>query len=301
MIIGQQGVVDRALIAILTRGHALIEGVPGVAKTLLVKSLAHLFGCSYQRIQFTPDLNRNDIIGASVFHPETNEYVFSKGPIFTAFLLADEVNRAPARAQSTLLEAMQERHVTIERRTFKLSRNFTVFATQNPLEAEGTFPLPEAQLDRFVVRITMEYPEEEDEIELARRVVSKDAPEALLEQGVIRPVLTAEQLLNVRGCLEQVAVPSGITRYVVDIVRSTREHTNIKVGAGPRATQALTLASRAHAGMNGRAQVGVEDVQAVALGCLEHRIILYPKFEEEGLTPKEVVEHILRTTPEPRR
>src|SRR6201999_4126602 len=195
VIIGQNDVIEKALIAIFTGSHALIEGVPGVAKTLLVRTLAHLFGADFARIQFTPDLMPADITGTNVFNFQRNEFSLIKGPIFTSFLLADEINRAPAKTQSALLQAMQERVVTIDRETHALPANFTVFATQNPIEYEGTYPLPEAQKDRFMLKITMKAPERAEELALAQRTMTKEAPEALLAQGLVQPVIKAEDLV----------------------------------------------------------------------------------------------------------
>lgn len=300
VIIGQREVVDHALIAIFTGRHALVEGVPGVAKTLLVRSLAHLLGCDFQRIQFTPDLAPSDIIGTNAFNPKTNDFTLIRGPIFTTFMLADEINRAPAKTQSALLQAMQEHQVTIDRKTYPLSDNFTVFATQNPIESEGTFPLPEAQKDRFLIKIRMGYPEENEELSLAGRTLTKEAPETLLESGVIKPLLTAERLSALRDSLEAIETPAPIVKYAVTLVRFTRTHAAIEVGAGPRATQALLLSSRVHAALHKRPAVTVEDVRKMALPCLEHRIILKPDFVEKGLTHPEAVLHVLQSVPPPR-
>src|SRR6184192_2943985 len=198
VIIGQSDVVDRALIAIFTGQHALIEGVPGVAKTLLVRTLAHVLGCEFSRIQFTPDLMPADITGTNIFNLQRNEFTLIKGPVFTSFLLADEINRAPAKTQSALLQAMQERLVTIDRETHSLPANFTVFATQNPIEYEGTYPLPEAQKDRFMLKITMKAPQREEELRLAQRTMTKDAPEAMLAGGAVRAVIGAQDLQALR-------------------------------------------------------------------------------------------------------
>src|SRR5438876_7111367 len=199
VIIGQRDVVEKALIAIFTGSHALIEGVPGVAKTLLVRTLAHVLGCEFARIQFTPDLMPADITGTNVFNLQRNEFTLIKGPVFTSFLLADEINRAPAKTQSALLQAMQERLVTIDRDTHALSPNFTVFATQNPIEYEGTYPLPEAQKDRFMLKITMNCPERDEELTLAKRTMSVGSPEATLASGALQPVVTSEALAAMRG------------------------------------------------------------------------------------------------------
>jgi MoxR-like ATPase len=251
---------------------------------LLVRALAHLLGCTFHRIQFTPDLSPTDIIGTNAFNPATNDFALIKGPIFTTFLLADEINRAPAKTQSALLQAMQEHQVTIDRQTYPLSANFTVFATQNPIESEGTYPLPEAQKDRFLIKIIMDYPKENEELELAERTLTKQAPEALLESGVIQPILTAERLAALRESLDAIAVRPELVRYVLAITRLTRNHSSIKVGAGPRATQALLLSARVHAAIQGRDAVVAEDVRRMALPCLEHRLILKPNFVA-GVSP----------------
>lgn len=300
VIIGHEAVVDQALIAILNGTHALIEGVPGVAKTLLVRTLAHLMQCDFARIQFTPDLMPTDITGTHIFNLQKNEFTLVKGPIFTTFLLADEINRAPAKTQSALLQAMQEHTVTIDRTTHELSPNFTVFATQNPIEYEGTYPLPEAQKDRFMLKITMDLPGREEELELARRMLGDQAPENILESGVLKPIITPDILLKLRRMLEQILVKEELVAYIVDIVRKSRAHHSIMVGAGPRATQSLLLASRTLAVISGRDFVTPDDIKAMTLPVLEHRLILRPEFEIEGLTIKEVIEGILRDVAVPR-
>lgn len=300
VIIGQQDALDQAIVTIMAGRHALIEGVPGVAKTLLVRVLAQLLGCEFQRVQCTFDTTPTTIIGAKMFNPQSGEFFLAKGPLFTEFLLVDEINRAPAITQAALLQAMQERQVTIDRQTHALPANFTVFATQNHVESEGTFPLPEAQKDRFLLKIQMGYPSEEEEQELAARTVTKNAPERMIEQGAIRPVLTGERLARLRAGLEGITVPPKIARYMVDIVRVTRNHSAIQVGAGPRATQALLLASRAYAAVHGRESVSVEDVRKMTLSCLEHRLILKGEFVLKGLTCAEAVNHVLASVPPPR-
>src|SRR5579862_3936677 len=252
VIIGQEDVIDKALIAIFTGQHALIEGVPGVAKTLLVRTLARVLGCEYNRIQFTPDLMPADITGTNIFNLQRNEFTLIKGPVFTTFLLADEINRAPAKTQSALLQAMQERKVSIDRDTHELSPNFTVFATQNPVEYEGTYPLPEAQKDRFMLKVFMKTPDRASELELARRMLGSNSPEEALAAGAVEPVITAEDLTSLRHSLEHVTVREELVSYVVDVVRTTRENDSVLVGAGPRATQALLLSSRATAALAGR-------------------------------------------------
>lgn len=300
VIIGQSEVIDHALIAIFAGRHALVEGVPGVAKTLLVRTLAHLLGCTFQRIQFTSDLTPTDIIGINVFNPKTNDFTLIKGPIFTTFLLADEINRAPARTQSALLQAMQEHQVTIDRETYPLSSNFTVFATENPIESEGTYPLPEAQKDRFMIKVRVSYPREDEELKLAARTLTKEAPETVLESGTIQPILTAERLALLRDSLEAIVFPPEMVRYVVALTRLTRNHAAIKYGAGPRATQSLVLSSRVYAAIHGRDAVNADDIRRMAFPCLEHRLILKPEFVDKGLTCEEAVQHVLQSVPVPR-
>jgi len=300
VIIGYEHVVDQALIAIFTGTHALIEGVPGVAKTLLVRTLAHVMRCDFARIQFTPDLMPTDITGTHVFNLQTNEFSLVKGPVFSTFLLADEINRAPAKTQSALLQAMQERTVTIDRETHALSPNFTVFATQNPIEYEGTYPLPEAQKDRFMLKITMDAPGRDEELTLAQRMLGKDSPENTLASGAVQQIITPEVLAKLRTALEGILVKADLVSYVVDIVRKTRTHQSVLVGAGPRATQALLLSSRATAAINGRDFVTPDDIKTMAYPVLEHRLILRPEYEIEGLTVKEVIENILKEIAVPR-
>ena len=300
VIIGQNEVVDRALICIFTNQHALIEGVPGVAKTLLVRTLAHVLGCEFSRIQFTPDLMPSDITGTNVFNLQRNEFNLIKGPVFTSFLLADEINRAPAKTQSALLQAMQERLVTIDRDTHVLSPNFTVFATQNPIEYEGTYPLPEAQKDRFMLKISMNPPERDEELTLARRTLGADSPEATLGSGAVQQVITADALATLRGQLQSITLRDELTTYAVDVVRATRKHESVLVGAGPRASQALLLASRAHAAIRGRDFVTPDDVKAMAGPVMEHRLILRPEFEIEGVTVSEVIQKVLQEIAVPR-
>jgi MoxR-like ATPase len=274
--------------------------VPGVAKTLLVKTLAHILGSPFSRIQFTPDLMPSDIIGTNTFHLQKNEFTFVPGPIFTTFLLADEVNRAPSKTQSALLQAMQERQVTVDRQTYSLAKNFTVFATQNPVEFEGTYPLPEAQKDRFMLKIRVGLPDRVEELDLANRMLSQSAPEAVLERGAVQQVVSEDQLERLRNTLAEVLVKPELIAYLVDIVRETRQHESILIGAGPRATQALLLASRANAAIDGRDFVTPDDIRTLANGILEHRLILRPEFEIEGTDTLSVIRKILDKVPVPR-
>jgi len=300
VIIGQADVVDKCLIAIVTGQHALIEGVPGVAKTLLVRTLAHVLGSGFARIQFTPDLMPADITGTSIFNLAKNEFTLVKGPIFTSFLLADEINRAPAKTQSALLQAMQERMVTIDRETHPLPPNFTVFATQNPIEYEGTYPLPEAQKDRFMLKITMTAPGRDEEFTLAQRTLGPESPEATLASGAVQPVVKAEELQSLRQQLVHITVREELTGYAVDLIRATRTHESVLVGAGPRATQSLLLASRAYAAISMRDFVTPDDIKTMATPVLEHRLILRPEFEIEGMSIGEVIQSILQQVAVPR-
>jgi MoxR-like ATPase len=300
VIIGQEAVIDRALIAIFTGAHALIEGVPGVAKTLLVRTLARALGCEYNRIQFTPDLMPADITGTTIYDMQRGEFTLVRGPVFTTFLLADEINRAPAKTQSALLQAMQERRVTIDRETHALNPNFTVFATQNPVEYEGTYPLPEAQKDRFMLKISMGVPDRADELELARRMLGSDAPEAALAAGAVNPIISETSLAAARAALDTITVRDELVGYIVDIIRATRGHDYVLVGAGPRATQALLLASRAAAAIAGRDFVTPDDVKSLCEPVIGHRLVLRPEYELEGVTIAEVVARVLEQVTVPR-
>jgi MoxR-like ATPase len=300
VIIGQEEVVEQALIVILSGHHALVEGVPGVAKTLLVRTLAQVLGCEFARIQFTPDLMPADITGTNVFNLQRNEFSLIRGPVFTSFLLADEINRAPAKTQSALLQAMQERTVTIDRETHQLPAHFTVFATQNPIEYEGTYPLPEAQKDRFMLKIVMNPPDRAGELALAQRTAGGEAPEAVLNRGAIQPVIRMDELAELREQLGKLVMRDDLVAYAVDLIRATRQHDSILVGAGPRATQALILAGRALAAVSGRDFVTPDDIKTMAGPVLEHRLILRPEFEIEGLSVREVVQTILQQIAVPR-
>jgi MoxR-like ATPase len=300
VIIGQRLAIDLSLIAIFTNQHALVEGVPGVAKTLLVKTLAQIFGTPFKRIQFTPDLMPSDIIGTNIFNLQTNAFNFVPGPVFTTFLIADEINRAPSKTQSALLQAMQERQVSVDRATYDLSANFTVFATLNPIEFEGTYPLPEAQKDRFMLKIRMDLPAREEELILAERMLGADAPEQVLNRGEVEAVIQEPDLPRLRASLNHVLVKPELLNYIVDITRETRRSESVLVGAGPRATQALLLAGRAHAALNGRDFVTPDDLRTLVQPVLEHRLILRPEFEIEGTEIDSVVRRILEKIPVPR-
>ena len=300
VIIGQQKVVDYSLIAIFTGNHILLEGVPGIAKTLLVRTLAKVLGSGFSRIQFTPDLMPSDITGTNVFNLQEGQFHLVKGPIFTSFLLADEINRAPAKTQSALLQAMQERLVTIDGVTHELPANFTVFATQNPIEYEGTYPLPEAQKDRFLLRVEMDYPGEEDEKQLAIQSLGRETPENILESDAVQSVLTSQGIARVQEALDTITLKEELVSYVVELVRASRNTDCIQVGAGPRATKALLLSSRAFAAIEGRDYVTPDDIRLMAYPVLSHRIILRPEYEIEGMTIGEAVNRLIESVAVPR-
>lgn len=300
VIIGQKEIINRAIGVIFTGNHALIEGVPGVGKTLLTRTLARTMDCDFGRIQFTPDLMPADITGTNVFNFHNNSFTLMRGPVFSTFLLADEINRAPAKTQSALLQAMQERQVTIDCETHQLSPFFTVFATQNPIEYEGTYPLPEAQKDRFMMKIDIGYMEEEDEMQLAAATLSGDSPEARLADSAVQPVVTPDELGALRNTLRLITIREELTAYAVQIVRSTRNHDGILVGAGPRATQALLLSARVEAAIDGRDFVTPDDIRALCLPVLSHRLVLRPEYEIEGLNIAEVITSLLKEITVPR-
>ena len=286
-IVGKDEVLKLILTTILADGHILLEDLPGLAKTLMAKSFATALGVRFKRVQFTPDLLPSDILGVSVFNQKTLEFEFKKGPIFTNILLADEINRAPPKTQSALLEAMQERQVTVEGNTYELERPFIVVATQNPIEQEGTYPLPEAQLDRFLVRLRVGYPSRGEEIEILRRRMARKK-----EEVDITPILTPEEVVEMQRTIEDVYVSDAILEYITDIVLATREDKKeIEVGASPRGSLALLKLSRAYAALEGRDYVIPDDVKAVAVPALSHRLILkrelwYTKVSQESIMAK---------------
>ncbi|MBR3830162.1 MAG: MoxR family ATPase [Bacteroidaceae bacterium] len=294
-IVGQKHLVDSLLIGLLSNGHILLEGVPGLAKTLAIKTLASLIDAKYNRIQFTPDLLPADVVGTMVYSQSKEQFQIKRGPIFANFILADEINRAPAKVQSALLEAMQERQVTIGERTFKLDDPFLVLATQNPIEQEGTYPLPEAQVDRFMLKVVIGYPKKEEEKEIIRRNIDN-----LFEE--VRPVLTPADIIDARNVVRKVYIDEKIERYIVDIVFATRfpEDYNmrelknmISFGASPRASINLALAARAYAFLKMRGYVIPEDVRAVCHDVLRHRIGLSYEAEANNMTAEEIINEIL--------
>lgn len=289
VVVGMERVVNRFLIALLAGGHVLLEGVPGVAKTTLSKTLAQLLGIQFQRIQFTPDLLPSDVTGTSIFDRKTNDFVLRKGPVFCQLLLADEVNRAPAKTQSALLEAMQEYQVTIDGTTLMLPRPFLVLATQNPVEQEGVYRLPEAQLDRFLLRIDMGYPGAAQEVRMLK-LHSNPIPTP-------SPIFSPELILELQGQLSHVYGKDELFQYIVNLAEASRSHADVALGASPRASLCLLRCARARALLEGRTYFTHEDVQAVALGVLGHRLIVKPEAEVEGRTVAEIVQDLLRSVP----
>jgi len=295
VIVGKRHVLERVLWALLSDGHLLIEDVPGVAKTLIAKSFAAAIGLGFRRIQFTPDLLPADITGTYVLDRRTGEFVVRRGPVFTNVLLADEINRAPPKTQSALLEAMQERQVTLEGDTFRLDRPFFVIATQNPIELEGTYPLPEAQIDRFLMRIDVGYPLKEQEVEILRRRRVRRT-----DDTTVPPVTSPDEVLALQAALEDVHVDAGIEGYIVDIVAATRTHSQVEIGASPRGSLGLLKASRARAALSGRDYVTPDDVKVVAVPTLAHRIILKPDPWIRGVRTATVVSDVLGQVPVPK-
>jgi MoxR-like ATPase len=295
VIVGQEKLIERLLIGLLADGHILLEGVPGLAKTLAVNTLAQSIQASFQRIQFTPDLLPADLIGTEIYNPRTNEFTPHLGPIFANFILADEINRAPAKVQSALLEAMQERQVTISNQTYLLEKPFLVLATQNPIEQEGTYPLPEAQVDRFMLKVVVGYPTRAEERLIMDRMTGAELPTA-------RPVITPADILHARETVRQIYVDDKIKEYVLDLIFATRYPAQaglsdlgpmITYGASPRATIYLILAARAHAFLRGRGFVTPEDIKQIAPDILRHRVVISYEAEAEEISSAEIVQRIL--------
>jgi MoxR-like ATPase len=299
VLLGQEDVVDQVLLAIFAKGHVLIEGVPGLGKTLLVRTLGRVLGSEFKRIQFTPDLMPSDVTGGNVFNQQVNQFVFLPGPVFTQLLLADEINRAPAKTQSALLEAMQDRSVTVDGATRPLPRPFFTIATQNPIESQGTYPLPEAQLDRFLMKITVDHPTREVEKALLGSYV-RGFDAANLDSIGIQQILSVEQLLALQDATAQVAVHDELIDYITELVGRTRSHRSVYLGASPRASIALLTCARARAASEGRSFVVPDDVKALAPAILRHRVVLHPDAEIEGVGADDVIAAILREAPVPR-
>ena len=297
VIIGQRQVVDLLLTALLADGHVLIEGVPGVAKTLMAKVLSHLIEAGFCRIQFTPDLMPSDVLGTTVFNMQTSQFDFHEGPVFSQLVLVDEINRAPAKTQAALFEVMEERQVTIDGTTRQMGDLYTIIATQNPVEQEGTYRLPEAQLDRFLFKVTMDYPSLEDEINILKRHQTK---RNLVRLEGVRPVLSIDELLGMRKMLEKVYVEESLIGYIASIVQQSRTSKAVYLGASPRASVAILNASKAYALLNGRDFVAPDDIKFVAPSVLQHRLILTAEAEMEGYTPLKVAQRLIEKVEVPK-
>ena len=293
VIVGKDEVINLTLVAVLCEGHLLLEDVPGIGKTTLARALAASLGATYRRIQFTPDLLPSDVTGLNWFNQKKQEFVYRPGPVMSQIVLADEINRATPRTQSALLEAMQERQVTIDGVTRPLPRPFLVLATQNPIELEGTFPLPEAQIDRFLLRVSIGYPSQEEENQILERFGVEDPlPE-------LKPVTTPEEIIELQKARREIRVENSVRDYVVRVARATREHNEIDLGASPRATLSLFMASQAWAAIEGRDYVIPDDVKAMAPASLTHRLMIAPQAQLRGRKPEELVADIVSTVPVP--
>jgi len=301
VIVGQKYLIERLLVGLLANGHVLIEGVPGLAKTMSVRVLSQAISTGFQRLQFTPDLLPADLIGTLVYNPKDGNFTTKKGPIFSNIILADEINRAPAKVQSALLEAMQERQVTIGDKTYKLDEPFLVLATQNPIEQEGTYPLPEAQTDRFMLKLSIGYPSKEEEREILRRMAVTD------KKIEVQPVVKPQDIMNARKVVDEVYMDEKIEKYIIDIVFATRNPKEYKLdienliqyGASPRATINRTLAAKAYAFVQGRGYVTPQDVKSIGMDVLRHRVIITYEAEAEDMTSEAVVKKIFDEIPVP--
>jgi len=295
LVIGQDTVVQQVLMALIARGHVLIEGVPGLGKTLLVRTLAQCFGGRFARIQFTPDLMPSDVTGHAMFNMKTQEFEIRKGPAFTHLLLADEINRAPAKTQAALLEVMQEGQITIEGTSYTVDSPFMVLATQNPIEQEGTYPLPEAELDRFMLKVLIHYPGQKDEESMLTQMCGAD------DKVAVRQLLKPQHVLSLQKIAQQITVDPAVIEYIVKIVRATRDWAGVSRGAGPRASIAILAAARAYALLNNNAYVTPDDVKAVALPALRHRLLLAAELDIEGVPVDQVLTDICQSIKAPRR
>jgi MoxR-like ATPase len=293
VIVGKEEVIDLLMVALLCEGHVLFEDVPGIGKTTLAKTLAKSLGCSFQRIQFTPDLLPSDITGITFYNQKNGEFEFRPGPLLAQIVLADEINRATPRTQSALLEAMEERQISVERETILLPRPFIVVATQNPIELEGTFPLPEAQLDRFLMRLRLDYPSQTEE----RLILQRFKEEQPLQE--LKPVIDAEQLQDLQKMIRRVRVEPTVETYIVELVRATRVHSRVELGVSPRGTLALYRASQAYAAVHGRAYVIPDDVKRIATNVLSHRMIATSHARLHGRQLEQIVEDVLHSVPVP--
>ncbi|MEQ6124141.1 MoxR family ATPase [Pseudotenacibaculum sp. MALMAid0570] len=297
VIVGQKDMVDLLLVAMLANGHALIEGVPGVAKTITAKLLSKTLSVDFSRIQFTPDLMPSDILGTSVFNVKNSDFEFKKGPIFSNMILIDEINRAPAKTQAALFEVMEEKQVTIDGTTYEMGNPFIVLATQNPIEQEGTYRLPEAQLDRFLFKINVEYPNAEDELEIITREQQLENTQKLQK---VDTIITGKDIEKYRSLVNQIQIEANLLKYIADIVVNTRTNSLLFLGASPRASIAILGASKAFAAIQGRDFVTPEDIKRAAIPVLQHRVIVTPEREMEGLTSQQIVQQIIESVEIPR-
>jgi MoxR-like ATPase len=298
-VVGQDAVIDLLLTSLLVGGHVLLEGVPGTAKTLITRSFAAGLTLQFGRIQFTPDLMPGDVLGTNLFNFQTNSFILTKGPIFTQLLLADEINRTPPKTQAALLQAMNERLVTIDGKDYPLGDDFMVVATQNPIEQQGTYPLPEAQLDRFLLKLIIDHPSRDEEREIVRRHGHRSAMPRLEDFG-LKPIADGSALAKVRDTVTLIKLSDPLVDYIVDVVRATREHSSLEVGASTRAANMLAAAARAFAVLQGRDFVIPDDIKFLALPVLRHRLTLSPSAEIEGLTADRILREVLDQTPAPR-
>ena len=298
-VVGQHEVIDDVLTALVAGGHVLVEGVPGLGKTLLVRALAKCFGGEFARIQFTPDLMPSDVTGHAVYDLASEQFKLRKGPAFTNLLLADEINRAPAKTQAALLEVMQERQITLEGRALPVPQPFLVLATQNPIEQEGTYPLPEAELDRFMLKLRMDYPQADEELSLVRQV-TRSAKADMLEVAPLRTLLQAKDVLALQKIASELAIDEQVLDYAVRLARATRSWPGLAMGAGPRASIALVRGGRARALLRGGDFVLPDDIKACALAVLRHRVRLAPELDIEGLSVDQVLQQLLDQVPAPR-
>ena len=299
IVVGQDDTVALMLVCLLARGHMILEGVPGTAKTLLAQCFGATLSLEFGRIQFTPDLMPGDVIGTNLFNFQTNQFSLTKGPIFTQILLADEINRTPAKTQAALLQAMQEQAVTIDGKTYALDDGFMVIATENPIEQLGTYPLPEAQLDRFLFKLIIDYPSREDELAIVARHGQRPVAGRIEDFG-ITALAGLEELAAIRAFVGTIKLNREVVEYIVDIVRATREHGGLQYGASPRAASVLAAAARAHAALDGRDYVIPDDVKTLAVHALRHRVVLAPSTEIEGGSAEQIIEQICDSVAAPR-
>lgn len=297
VIVGQKEMVDLLLVSLLANGHVLIEGVPGVAKTITAKLLSKTINVDFSRIQFTPDLMPSDILGTSVFNAKNSDFEFKKGPIFSNMVLIDEINRAPAKTQAALFEVMEEKQITMDGTTYKMDEPFVVLATQNPIEQEGTYRLPEAQLDRFLFKVVVEYPNADEELEI---IMKEQALENKTKASKIETIIEGTKIVEYRALVNQVKIEENLLKYIANVVVNTRSNSFLYLGASPRASIAILNASKAFAAIEGRDFVTPEDIKKATVPVLQHRVIVTPEREMEGLTSKQIIEQIIETVEIPR-